>query len=171
MPRHSCGLRPLEDALAALPGAGVAPAKIDAIAVSGQQHGSVYLTREGVDFAQLNVSLATALPRNSRKRWQERWHRSGPTAPRARQCNEIRATLGGTERSVDLTGSDVCERFTAAQIRKFSSTRASRLGAHRWHRSRLELRHFGVVGIMGPDRSGRRRRHQSGRHPRAQLEP
>jgi xylulokinase len=91
--------------------------EIRAVSGSGQQHGSVYLTKEaGKQFREVNVqeSLANILSRVL----------SRPTAPvwmdtsTFLECNEIRQSLGGRCASVAATGSDIIERFTGPQIRK-----------------------------------------------------
>jgi len=95
--------------------------EVKAIAVSGQQHGSVYLKAEATKaLASLETrrGLADAI----------RGVLSRPTSPiwmdssTAQECAEITAALGGPAAVAELTGSCAFERFTGPQIRKFWKT-------------------------------------------------
>src|SRR4051812_11292002 len=104
---------------------GVALKKILAISGSGQQHGSVYLNAKGAEaIAHLDPKLS--LVKNLAGVF------SRPTAPiwmdssTGKECQEIRRALGGIKSSAQLTGSDVFERFTGPQIRKFYKTEKAR---------------------------------------------
>ncbi len=89
-----------------------------AVAGSGQQHGSVYLT-PGADalFGSLSPteSLADQVARVLSRTTAPVWMDSSTST----QCGEIRDALGGREAAVAATGSDLFERFTGPQIRKF----------------------------------------------------
>lgn len=100
---------------------GVALGDILAVSGSGQQHGSVYLKDSAAEvFAGLNPK--TNLAKNLRGVF------SRPTAPiwmdssTGVECAEIRRALGGVKAAAQLTGSDIFERFTGPQIRKFYKT-------------------------------------------------
>jgi len=104
---------------------GVPLNKILAISGSGQQHGSVYLNAKGAAaIANLNPKLSLA------KNLEGAFSR--PTAPiwmdssTGTECGEIRRALGGIKASAQLTGSDVFERFTGPQIRKFYKSEKAR---------------------------------------------
>ena len=92
-----------------------------AVAVAGQQHGSVYLDNSA------RTTLSTLSP-NTPLHEQLRGIFSRNTAPiwtdssTTTECTEIREALGGTAAAAALTGSDCFERFTGPQIRKFSKT-------------------------------------------------
>jgi xylulokinase len=104
---------------------GVALNKILAISGSGQQHGSVYLNATGPK-AIANLDPELSLVENLKGVF------SRPTAPiwmdssTGAECREIRCALGGTKATAQLTGSDVFERFTGPQIRKFYKTEKTR---------------------------------------------
>src|SRR6185312_7817382 len=104
---------------------GVALDKILAVSGSGQQHGSVYLKENAADaIADLDPKLD--LVKNLKGVFAR------PTAPiwmdssTGAECGEIRRALGGVKASAQLTGSDVFERFTGPQIRKFRKTEKER---------------------------------------------
>ncbi len=84
-----------------------------AISGSAQQHGSVYLNdRYPIAFKTLNFQ--DAFSRETSPIWMD----SSTTV----ECNEIREALGGAKATIEATGSNTFERFTAAQIRKFYKT-------------------------------------------------
>jgi len=93
--------------------------QVEALAVSGQQHGSVYLDdsfEERLATLDPETDLADQLgPALSR-----------PTAPiwmdtsTGDECAEIAAALGGAEEVLRRSGSIPIERFTGPQIRRFS---------------------------------------------------
>ena len=104
---------------------GVPLDKILAVSGSGQQHGSVYLTSNAASvLTKLNPK--TSLVKNLSGIFAR------PTAPiwmdssTSKECSEIRRALGGIKASAQLTGSDIFERFTGPQIRKFSKTERER---------------------------------------------
>jgi xylulokinase len=104
---------------------GVALNKILAISGSGQQHGSVYLNAKGAE-AIGNLDPKLSLVKNLTGVFAR------PTAPiwmdssTGTECGEIRRAIGGIKASAQLTGSDVFERFTGPQIRKFHKTDKAR---------------------------------------------
>ena len=96
-------------------------AKIDAVAVSGQQHGSVYLDPSfdsrlaTLDpAASLLDQLSPAFTRRSAPIWMD-------TSTGA-ECAEIAATAGGNAEVCRRSGSITIERFTGPQIRRFFKT-------------------------------------------------
>lgn len=100
---------------------GVDVASILAIAVSGQQHGSVYLNDRasaalaGLDGAPDLVSgLAGIFSRPTSPVWMD--------SSTSVECSEIAAALGGNDVLAQATGSAAFERFTGPQIRKFFKT-------------------------------------------------
>jgi xylulokinase len=89
-----------------------------AISGSAQQHGSVYLNAgaaaqlANLDPAEpLAPQLQTIFSRDEAPVWLDN--------STAAQCREIESAIGGAEMLRAVTGSPACERFTAAQIRKF----------------------------------------------------
>ena len=98
--------------------AGIDLTQLAAISGSGQQHGSVYLTADGVtrlgtlDPRQpLARQLEGALARDRSPVWMDDSTRA--------QCDAIERSVGGAEALADLTGSSGIERFTGPQVRKF----------------------------------------------------
>ena len=92
---------------------------VGAVAVAGQQHGSVYLNESAYDvFRSLDAAhpasqqLRGALSRAVAPLWTD--SRTGI------ECAEIREQLGGAEQAARRTGSDLYERFTGPQIRWFA---------------------------------------------------
>ena len=92
--------------------------KIDAVSVSGQQHGSVYLAEgyaaalaDGDRTTALSAKFKSVLARATSPIWMD----SSTTA----ECVEIAAALGGDQALCDLTGSVATPRFTGPQIRRF----------------------------------------------------
>ncbi len=95
--------------------------RIRAVAASGQQHGSVYLSARAptalasLDPAQgLRAALGDVFTRATSPIWQD--------SSTSVECDEIRRALGGAEGAARATGSDVFERFTGPQIRRFYRT-------------------------------------------------
>ena len=89
------------------------------VSVSGQQHGSVYLNHEAATILgalspdrALSDQLRPALSRPIAPIWTD--------SSTSEQCAQIRQALGGIEACTRLTGSDIFERFTGPQIRKFA---------------------------------------------------
>lgn len=103
-----------------LAASGVDLSAIRAIAGSGQQHGSVYLSAEGtatlraLDPGRL---LADQLVGSFSRADSPVWMDSSTTA----ECASLTAALGGDAALARLTGSRAYERFTAAQIKKFAT--------------------------------------------------
>jgi xylulokinase len=93
--------------------------QIDAVSVSGQQHGSVYLAA-GYEAALADGSRATSLAAKISpvlaRRTSPIWMDSSTSA----ECAEIAAALGGNQAVCDLTGSVATPRFTGPQIRRFA---------------------------------------------------
>lgn len=92
--------------------------KVEMIAGSGQQHGSVYLDETlgkrlaSLDAAQSLVSqLAPALTRATSPIWMD--------TSTGTECAEITATLGDSAEVCRRSGSIAIERFTGPQIRRF----------------------------------------------------
>ena len=95
--------------------------RIEFIAGSGQQHGSVYV-REGFDEAAMNLDpsrslveqLGKELSRESSPIWMD--------TSTGDECVEITSALGGAAEVCARSGSIAVERFTGPQIRKYSKT-------------------------------------------------
>ncbi|KAL3782379.1 hypothetical protein ACHAW5_001120 [Stephanodiscus triporus] len=92
---------------------------IDAVSVSGQQHGSVYLAAgyeaalvDGSRATSLSAKISPVLSRRSSPIWMD--------SSTAAECAEIAAALGGDQAVCDLTGSVATMRFTGPQIRRFA---------------------------------------------------
>jgi xylulokinase len=91
---------------------------IAGIAASGQQHGSVYFNQSihsALAALDAGKSLADNLTGTFSRATSPIWMDSSTSA----ECAEIRMALGGAAGAAAKTGSDVCERFTGPQIRKF----------------------------------------------------
>ena len=108
----------LDRLLAEMKKAGAPLGEILAIGGSGQQHGSIYLNQRA-EKAIAKLNPKKSLIENLRGVF------SRPTSPiwmdssTAKQCGEIRQKLGGVKAAATATGSDIFERFTGPQIRKF----------------------------------------------------
>ena len=92
---------------------------IKAISGSGQQHGSVYLTSMAEkQFREMDLhgTLADNVARVLSRPTSPVWMDSSTSA----ECEEIRQALGGKQEAARLTGSDIIERFTGPQIRRFA---------------------------------------------------
>ncbi|MFX1384707.1 MAG: xylulokinase [Promethearchaeota archaeon] len=92
--------------------------KIKAISGSGQQHGTVYLNDKFEEtLAKINIkkSLASQLTHTFSRQTSPIWMDSSTT----RQCDEIRYKLGGLKPTIERLGSNIIERFSGPQIRKF----------------------------------------------------
>ncbi|MEI7650702.1 MAG: FGGY family carbohydrate kinase [Verrucomicrobiota bacterium] len=92
---------------------------VDAVSVSGQQHGSVYLAAgyeaalaDGNRTLSLSAKIAPVLSRRSSPIWMD--------SSTIVECAEIAAALGGNQAACDLTGSVATPRFTGPQIRRFA---------------------------------------------------
>ena len=95
--------------------------EIDAIAGSGQQHGTVYLNNTAAPALQnissafpLKDQLAGIFSRDTTPIWMD-------TSTSA-QCAEIEDGVGGQDKLLELTGNTAFERFSGPQIRKFYET-------------------------------------------------
>ena len=100
---------------------GVALGEILAISGSGQQHGSVYLNRNAEKvLASLNPKKS--LVENLRGIFSRKTSPIWMDSSTAKECSEIRKSLGGIKLTAARTGSDTFERFTGPQIRKFFKT-------------------------------------------------
>ncbi|KAG6832258.1 hypothetical protein H0H87_002154 [Tephrocybe sp. NHM501043] len=100
-----------------LKSAGVEIGKIAAISGSGQQHGSVYWSKNAetllssLDPAQSLVSqLPPAFSLPNAPIWQD--------SSTTRECRELEEVVGGPQALADLSGSRAYERFTGTQIAK-----------------------------------------------------
>jgi len=92
--------------------------RIRAVAVSAQQHGTVYLKSSFAStlaslagHVALQDQIAPELARRTAPVWMD--------SSTEKECGEITAALGGDAAVAALTGSRATERFAAAQIRKF----------------------------------------------------
>jgi xylulokinase len=95
--------------------------RIEIVAGSGQQHGSVYVG-EGFDAAAMNLdpsrSLAEQLGKELSRESSPIWMDTSTGA----ECAEITSAIGGAAEVCARSGSIAVERFTGPQIRKFSKT-------------------------------------------------
>jgi xylulokinase len=121
--------------------------KVEAVSVSGQQHGSVYLA-DGYAAALADGDRATALSAKFRpvlaRATSPIWMDSSTGA----ECAEIAGALGGDQAVCDLTGSVATPRFTGPQIRRFHKTDAA--GWARTRRIHLVSSFFASV-LAGKD--------------------
>src|SRR5687768_6168122 len=108
----------LDEMMGRLSRSGLELRRLDAIAGSAQQHGSVYLNAEATPrLAALDPAQPLAA--------QIRPMLSRPVAPiwmdssTSVECTEIAAAVGGEAALAQHTGSRAFERFTGPQIRKF----------------------------------------------------
>ena len=92
--------------------------RIAAMAVSAQQHGTVYLNHQAAGIlaglgpsSPLASGLAGIFSRKTCPIWMD--------SSTSRECGEITAALGGDEAVARLTGSVATERFAGPQIRSF----------------------------------------------------
>lgn len=107
----------LEDMLRRLQQAGLTR-RIAAMAVSAQQHGTVYLSHQaasGLAGMKPSTALAAGLAGIFSRRTCPTWMDSSTS----RECREITSALGGEAAVAELTGSAAAERFAGPQIRKF----------------------------------------------------
>lgn len=121
--------------------------KINAVSVSGQQHGSVYLAdgyaaalADGERTTALSAKFKSVLARATSPIWMD----SSTTA----ECVEIATALGGDQALCDLTGSVATPRFTGPQIRRFFKSDPA--GWARTHRIHLVSSFFASV-LAGKD--------------------
>ncbi|MBC7980616.1 MAG: carbohydrate kinase [Armatimonadetes bacterium] len=95
--------------------------RIEIIAGSGQQHGSVYFNAKfdhslsTLDPAQsLSSQLSSSLTRKTSPIWMD--------TSTGEECAEITASVGGSSEVCARSGSNAIERFTGPQIRRFWKT-------------------------------------------------
>ncbi len=93
--------------------------QLRAISGSAQQHGSVYLNSKASQMLSaldprrpLAEQIKPLLSRNESPIWMD--------SSTSTECREIEAAVGGNHALAQRTGSRAFERFTGAQIRKFS---------------------------------------------------
>jgi xylulokinase len=93
--------------------------QLRAISGSAQQHGSVYLNSKATRMLgaldprrALADQIKPLLSRNESPIWMD--------SSTSTECREIEAAVGGNQALAQRTGSRAFERFTGAQIRKFS---------------------------------------------------
>jgi xylulokinase len=115
----------LDLAFARMKKKGVALNKILAVSGSGQQHGSVYFNSKGAK-AIANLDPKLSLVKNLAGVFSRPTAAIWMDSSTGAECNEIRRALGGIKAAAQLTGSDVFERFTGPQIRKFSKNEKAR---------------------------------------------
>ncbi|KAI8149428.1 hypothetical protein BJV82DRAFT_708310 [Fennellomyces sp. T-0311] len=96
--------------------------KIRGISGAGQQHGSVYWSKAGIEkldkldsSKSLQEQLSDAFAIGQSPIWQD--------ASTTRECRSLEALVGGPQALADLTGSKAYERFTGNQIAKIYNTR------------------------------------------------
>lgn len=98
---------------------GVDLSRVAAISGAGQQHGTVYLNKKGLDaLSELSPagSLAEAFAGGFSRQTSPIWMDTSTTA----QCRAIEAAVGGAMEVCRKTGSIAIERFSGPQIRRFS---------------------------------------------------
>ena len=93
-------------------------AEVEAIAGSGQQHGTVYLDdTAAVALADLSAQrslgqqLSGIFSRSTSPIWMD--------TSTSEQCRQIESEIGGRQTLLELTGNSCFERFSGPQIRKF----------------------------------------------------
>jgi xylulokinase len=118
----------LEQMMSQLATSGLDLRQLQGVSGSAQQHGSVYLN---ASWEETLAMLDPARPLAA----QIRSTLSRPVAPiwmdssTSIECGEIESAVGGTNALARHTGSRAFERFTAAQIRKFSKQDPARYAA------------------------------------------
>jgi len=105
--------------LAAFASSGLPLDELGAIAGSAQQHGSVYLNGDA-EMRLRNLDAARPLASQLHGMFSSTVAPIWMDSSTADECAEITAAIGGAARLAEITGSRAFERFTAAQIRKFS---------------------------------------------------
>ena len=114
--------------MARLATSGLDLGRLAAVSGSAQQHGSVYLNgRADAILAALDPArpLADQIAGSLARPVAPIWMDSSTSA----ECAEIEAAVGGGQTLAQRTGSRAFERFTAAQIRKFSKQDPAGYGA------------------------------------------
>ncbi|MDA0334740.1 MAG: FGGY-family carbohydrate kinase [bacterium] len=111
----------LEQLCRQLSASGINLGTVDAIAGSGQQHGTVYLndqaatTLSGLSAqADLAGQIERIFSRATAPIWMDR--------STGEQCRQIEAGVGGRQALLQLTGNTAFERFSGPQIRRFWQT-------------------------------------------------
>jgi len=111
----------LDRMMAILAASGIDLAAVRAVSGAAQQHGSVYMTNDGLSALEhldperaFAPQVAALLSRALSPVWLD----CSTTA----ECRALTEAVGGDEALARLTGSRAYERFTAAQIRKFAWT-------------------------------------------------
>ncbi|KAI9489670.1 hypothetical protein BDB00DRAFT_790875 [Zychaea mexicana] len=96
--------------------------KIRGISGAGQQHGSVYWSKSGIEKLSkldsqktLQEQLSEAFEIDQSPIWQD--------ASTTRECRSLEGLVGGAQALADLTGSKAYERFTGNQIAKIHNDR------------------------------------------------
>ncbi|MFO8020101.1 MAG: FGGY family carbohydrate kinase [Promethearchaeia archaeon] len=105
--------------------AGIDLSSIKSIAGSGQQHGTVYLNdrfEKSLQNLKINQPISEQIDSSLTRRTSPIWMDSSTKA----QCKEIREKLGGSKKTIEITGSDTFERFSGPQIRKFYQNQPDR---------------------------------------------
>ncbi|MFX1590065.1 MAG: xylulokinase [Promethearchaeota archaeon] len=92
--------------------------EIKSISGSAQQHGTVYLNNK-FETVLLNLDIKKSLISQLKPTLSELTSPIWMDSSTSKQCEEIRDKLGGLKSSVSLLGSDIVERFSGPQIRKF----------------------------------------------------
>ncbi|HVS12372.1 MAG TPA: FGGY family carbohydrate kinase [Thermoanaerobaculia bacterium] len=100
--------------------AGGSLASVGAVSVAAQQHGSVCL-RAGADRALRELDPARPLAAQVEPLLARAVAPIWTDASTGAECRAIREALGGRAGAARRTGSDVFERFTAPQIRRFAT--------------------------------------------------
>nr|XP_061799117.1 xylulose kinase-like [Nerophis lumbriciformis] len=116
-------LEALDLLLARMVSQGVDFSEVRYLSGSGQQHGSVYLNANFlmvVENLSAEASLVDQVKSCLTRATSPIWMDSSTTS----QCQEIAEGVGGNEEVCRRTGSEMVERFTGAQIRKFYQTDA-----------------------------------------------
>ncbi len=104
---------------------GVDLAKIVAVSGSAQQHGSVYCN-ETFSSALQAMDPTKSLPGQFQGVFSRKTAPIWMDSSTALECREIRDAMGGSLSVIEATGSDMLERFTGPQIRKFYKTATNR---------------------------------------------
>ncbi|MFX0023458.1 MAG: xylulokinase [Candidatus Hermodarchaeota archaeon] len=92
--------------------------EIKAISGSAQQHATVYLNNK-LETVLLNLDIKKSLISQIEPTLSQQTSPIWMDSSTFKQCEEIRNNLGGLKSSVSMLGSDIIERFSGPQIRKF----------------------------------------------------